>query len=83
MVRHNYAQIISMCSLIDPVHVTSHLSEISPASSSIVDTTGDSKSGLDPHVYEVSALSYRGLSIDGRQQSILVSGESGAGKAFS
>jgi len=45
-----------------------------------VDTTGDSKSGLDPHVYEVSALSYRGLAVDGRQQSILVSGESGAGK---
>jgi len=45
-----------------------------------VDTTGDSKSGLDPHVYEVSALSYRGLAVDGCQQSILVSGESGAGK---
>jgi len=45
-----------------------------------VNTTGDSKSGLDPHVYEVSALSYRGLAVDGCQQSILVSGESGAGK---
>jgi len=45
-----------------------------------VDTSGDSKSGLEPHVYEVSALSYRGLAVDGCQQSILVSGESGAGK---
>jgi len=45
-----------------------------------VDKSGDSKSGLDPHVYEVSALAYKGLAAEGCQQSILVSGESGAGK---
>ena len=35
---------------------------------------------LDPHVYEVSAMAYRGLALDQHDQSILVSGESGAGK---
>jgi len=45
-----------------------------------VNKNGDSKSGLEPHVYEVSALAYRGLAAEGCQQSILVSGESGAGK---
>jgi len=35
---------------------------------------------LPPHVYETSALSYRGLAADAMNQSILVSGESGAGK---
>ena len=36
--------------------------------------------GYDPHVYETSCLAYRGLAIDKRNQTILVSGESGAGK---
>lgn len=40
----------------------------------------DPRRGLDPHVYEASALSYRGLAFDKQDQSILVSGESGAGK---
>ena len=40
----------------------------------------DPRGTLDPHVYEVSALSYKGLAFDGQDQSILVSGESGAGK---
>jgi myosin-5 len=35
---------------------------------------------LKPHVYAISATAYRGLSSYGRNQSILVSGESGAGK---
>ena len=45
-----------------------------------VDTNGDSKASLAPHVYEVSSLAYRGLALDSQHQSILVSGESGAGK---
>jgi myosin heavy subunit len=45
------------------------------------DDTQDPRSSLEPHVYEVSALSYRGLITGEMQdQSILVSGESGAGK---
>jgi myosin-5 len=40
----------------------------------------DPRGTLDPHVYEVSALAYKGLAFEGETQSILVSGESGAGK---
>ena len=43
-------------------------------------TEGDPRSTVDPHVYETSALSYKGLAFDDMDQSILVSGESGAGK---
>ena len=38
------------------------------------------RASLQPHVYEVSALAYRGLTNQMGNQSILVSGESGAGK---
>ena len=38
------------------------------------------RQNLAPHVYEVGALAYRGLAFHGENQSILVSGESGAGK---
>ena len=40
----------------------------------------DPRSGLPPHLYEVSSLCYKGLCIEQQNQSILVSGESGAGK---
>lgn len=40
----------------------------------------DARRDLQPHVYETSALAYRGLAMAGINQSILVSGESGAGK---
>ena len=39
----------------------------------------DPRDGMEPHVYEVSSLSYKGLAFGGTDQSILVSGESGAG----
>lgn len=41
---------------------------------------GDPRSHIEPHVYEASSLAYRGLAVEGVDQSILVSGESGAGK---
>jgi myosin-5 len=40
----------------------------------------DNRKILEPHVYESSALAYRGLAVNGTSQSLLVSGESGAGK---
>ena len=41
---------------------------------------GDARKLVEPHVYEISSLSYKGLAFGGNDQSILVSGESGAGK---
>jgi len=40
----------------------------------------DPRMGLPPHIYEVSSLCYKGLALEKQNQSILVSGESGAGK---
>jgi len=40
----------------------------------------DPRMGLPPHIYEVSSLCYKGLALERKNQSILVSGESGAGK---
>ena len=44
------------------------------------DHEGDARKLVPPHVYEVSSLCYQGLAFGGKDQSILVSGESGAGK---
>jgi myosin-5 len=49
------------------------------------ETTYDPYSGMvkkemEPHVYEMSAMAFRGLAVNKKNQSILVSGESGAGK---
>jgi myosin-5 len=44
------------------------------------DHEGDARKLVAPHVYEVSALCYKGLAFEGFDQSVLVSGESGAGK---
>lgn len=44
------------------------------------DHEGDPRKLVEPHVYEISALSYKGLAFGNNDQSILVSGESGAGK---
>lgn len=41
---------------------------------------GDPRKLVEPHVYEISALAFKGLAFGGNDQSILVSGESGAGK---
>ena len=38
------------------------------------------KLGIKPHVYETASLSYLGLAMDKSDQTILVTGESGAGK---
>jgi len=40
----------------------------------------DPRKNVDPHVYETSSLCYKGLAFEYLDQSILVSGESGAGK---
>jgi len=44
------------------------------------DNDRDPRVGLPPHIYEISSLCYKGLALNKLNQSILVSGESGAGK---
>jgi len=44
------------------------------------DNDADPRVGLPPHIYEISSLCYKGLALNKVNQSILVSGESGAGK---
>jgi len=44
------------------------------------DHEGDPRKLVEPHVYEISSLCYKGLAFGDSDQSILVSGESGAGK---
>jgi myosin-5 len=44
------------------------------------DHEGDPRKLVAPHVYEVSSLCFTGLAFGGEDQSVLVSGESGAGK---
>ena len=40
----------------------------------------DARKNLQPHVYELSSLAFQGLLLHKENQSIIVSGESGAGK---
>eukprot|EP00977_Amphora_coffeiformis_P010868 scaffold2554_cov156-Amphora_coffeaeformis.AAC.5 len=47
------------------------------------EASGMVKKSIEPHVYEVSAMAFRGLAVNKKNQSILVSGESGAGKTES
>ena len=39
-----------------------------------------SEQGLEPHIYEVSCMAFRGLALENRDQSIVVTGEAGSGK---
>ena len=48
-------------------------------SSQTLGSTDYERLGCEPHIYEVSSLAYRGVSSDHRNQTILVSGETGAG----
>jgi myosin V len=53
------------------------------ASSMLFGSSEYDRLGCEPHIYEVSSLAYRGLKLDRKDQTILVSGESGSGKTES
>ena len=70
---------------INPFHWSDHLySEYSRkfyAQKLVWQSSGDDpRTGLEPHIYEVSSLAYLGLAFQEQNQSILITGESGAGK---
>lgn len=60
--------------------LTSSGSNISDSSQRQPSAPSDPRTMLPPHVYETSCLAFMGLVRDQEDQSILVSGESGAGK---
>lgn len=45
-----------------------------------VGCTREQEVSLEPHIYEISCLAYREMVLDGQDQAILVTGESGSGK---
>jgi Myosin head (motor domain) len=59
---------------------TAPTSPTTTTATSTTTTVDDPRKHLPPHVYEASCLAYRGLMRQKIHQSILVSGESGAGK---
>ena len=63
-----------------PTTVTPSNSNLSDSSQRQPSAASDPRTLLPPHVYETSCLAYMGLVRDQEDQSILVSGESGAGK---
>lgn len=63
-----------------PMTITPVDSNISDSSQRQPSAGSDPRTMLPPHVYETSCLAYMGLVKDQDDQSILVSGESGAGK---
>lgn len=67
-------------SLSQPTTLTPVNSNISDSSQRQPSAASDPRTMLPPHVYETSCLAYMGLVRDQEHQSILVSGESGAGK---
>jgi len=63
-----------------PTTITPANSNVSESSQRQPSAGSDPRTMLPPHVYETSCLAYMGLVKDQDDQSILVSGESGAGK---